>query len=413
MTAAVRTVRLGFIPLMDCAALVVAHEMGFAEREGLTLDLRKEASWAAIRDKVLFGLYDGAHMLAGIPLAGYLGLGGVKAEMIIPMALGYGGNAVTLSTALYERMVAVAPEIMAGPPARRAEALGRVIAEDKAQGRPPYSLATVFPFSNHNYELRYWLAAAGIDPDRDVNMATIAPPRMAESLTAGWVDGYCVGEPWNTRAQADGVGRIVVTKQDIWPAGPEKVLGLGAAWAAAQPDTARRLLVALVAAARWADEPANRPALAEMLGRPEYVHADAGQIQSVLEEDRFTYFARGATYPWRAHGTWLLSQMVRWGQITHPADLVGVAEAVCRSDLYRDALGGQLDLPAEEPQIVGRNDRPFAVPGLSGAPFAMAPDRFFDGRPFDRQDPVAYAFGFPIGHPALSPEAFAAAVAAS
>ncbi|MGB0694978.1 MAG: CmpA/NrtA family ABC transporter substrate-binding protein [Rhodospirillaceae bacterium] len=394
-------VRLGFVPLIDCASLVVAREMGFADQRGLTLELHKDMSWAAIRDKVTFGLYDGAHMLAGIPLATRLGLGGVKARMVAPMALGYGGNAVTVSKALYERMAEADPEAMAVQGAGTARALAKVIAADRSRGADPYQFATVFPFSTHNYELRYWLASAGIDPDRDLNLGIVAPPRMADALRSGWIDGYCVGEPWNLRSVAGGAGRIVATKDDIWPTGPEKVLGLSEEWTLRNPDQTARLVDALVDAAEWADDPSNAKTLAQLLARTDYVDADEAIIAQALSEKRYTFFRHGATYPWRAHGAWLLSQMVRWGQITRGADLLAVTEAVYRPDLYREAVADSVDLPAEEPRMVGYNAIPYDIPGASGRAFAMAPDRFLDGRPFDREDPAGYAFQFQIGHPAV------------
>ncbi|WP_413206953.1 CmpA/NrtA family ABC transporter substrate-binding protein [Rhodospirillum sp. A1_3_36] len=406
MTPPPDVIRLGFIPLIDCAALAVAREMDFAAREGLEIDTRKEGSWAAIRDKVAFGLYDGAHMLAGIPLACRLGLGGVPGDIISPMALGFGGNAVTVSNALHDALLAVDPGATpngAPDPSRIARALARVIASRKAAGQPPLSFATVFPFSSHNYDLRYWLATEGIDPDRDLNMGIIAPPRMAESLRSGWIDGYCVGEPWNLRAEAEGVGHILLTKRDIWPCGPEKVLGLNEAWAKTHGEVVTRLVSALVQAARWADQPENRDDLSKILSHPDYINQDAALIRRALDLGRHRFFETGATYPWRAHGAWLLSQMARWGQITAPADLKAIAEAVYRPDIYRAALENQINLPGTEPRLLGGNATAFTIPGADGTPFAMAPDRFLDGRPFDQEDPVGYAFAFPIGHPALTP----------
>ncbi|MCF8479680.1 MAG: ABC transporter substrate-binding protein [Rhodospirillum sp.] len=407
MTPSPAVIRLGFIPLIDCAALAVARERDFAAQEGLEIDARKEGSWAAIRDKVAFGLYDGAHMLAGIPLACRLGLGGVRGDIIAPMALGFGGNAITVSNTLYDRLLSVDPGATGASkdcdPSRIARALARVIASRKATGEPPLSFATVFPFSSHNYELRYWLATEGIDPDRDLNMGIIAPPRMVESLRSGWIDGYCVGEPWNLRAEAEGMGHILLTKRDIWPCGPEKILGLNEAWAKTHGEVVARLVSALAKAARWADRPENRADLSEILSRPEYINQDATLIRRALDLGRHMFFETGATYPWRAHGTWLLSQMTRWGQITAPADLTAVAETVYRPDIYRAALESQMDLPGTEPRILGANAGTFLIPGANGTPFPMAPDRFLDGGIFDREDPVGYAFAFPIAHPTLSP----------
>lgn len=353
-------VRIGFVPLNDCAILVAAREGGFAARHGLRLDLQREASWAAIRDKVSFGALDAAHMLAGLPLAARLALGGTGGRIIAPMALGLGGNAITVSRDLHERMAAADAEAMTGPVPKPGRALKAVIAAARAAGRPPLAFASVSPFSSHNFELRYWLAGAGIDPDRDVNLGIVAPPRMAESLRAGWIDGYCVGEPWNLRAEAQGIGRILLTKQDIWPNGPEKVLGVNQAWAERHPGVLARLIRALAEAAQWADQPENRPVLAELLARPDYVGAPLPVLRAALcglpdavTDSRHTFFRHAATYPWPSHGVWLLSQMVRWGQVPPDVDFGAVAGTVYRPDLYRRALAGWgIPLPAEDGQAL-------------------------------------------------------------
>lgn len=390
-------VTLGFVPLVDSAILVAAREKGFAEAEGLQLTLRREASWAAIRDKVAVGVLDGAHMLAGIPLAAQLGFGGGQG-MIAPMALGLGGNAVTVSNALYERMVKADPEAMAGAPGLSARALQAVIEADRRAGRPPLSFASVFPFSSHNYELRYWMGAVGIDPDRDVNLGIFAPPRMVDSLRSGWIDGYCVGEPWCLRAVTQGVGRVVVSKADIWPYSPEKVLGLNAAWARDNPDLMARLVRALVAAAIWADTHEHRAELADLLALPDYVGGSPAVLREALIgrggaglPDRHVFFRFAATYPWRAQALWLLTQMRRWEQIAAPPDMAAVVDAVYRPDLYQAALAGSgVPVPQEKAQILGTHDAPYEAATIDGDTMTLAADRFLDGRTFDPSDPDAY-----------------------
>lgn len=392
------SVTLGFVPLVDSAILVAAREKGFAEAEGLRLELRREVSWAAIRDKVGVGLLDGAHMLAGIPLAARLGFAGGARTMIAPMALGLGGNAVVVSNALYERMVKADPAAMGGPPAFSARALKAVLDADHGAGRVPPSFATVFPFSSHNYELRYWMAAAGIDPDLDVNLGIVAPPRMVESLRSGWIDGYCVGEPWCQQAVKEGSGRVVVSKADIWPYSPEKVLGLNAAWAGARPEVTARLIRALVAAAAWADEAANRAELADLLALPDYVGASPTLLREVLTgqggaglPDRHVFFRYGATYPWHAQALWLLTQMKRWGQVQGPLDMAGTAEAVYRPDLYREALAdSNVPVPLETARLLGLHDAPYEAATLDGGTLTLAADRFLDGRHFDPSDPDSF-----------------------
>ncbi len=348
-------VRLGFVPLVDCAIPVVARAMGFAARENIELELVREMSWAAIRDKLAFGMLDAAHLLAGIPIAARLGLGGLPVQnIVVPMALGRGGNAITVSTKLYQRMLEADPDAMHGPRGLSARALKKVIDEDKAEGRPIMSFATVFPFSSHNYELRYWMAAAGIDPDADVNIGVIAPPRMFDSLRNGWVDGYCVGEPWNQRAVFHGDGVIVALKDDIWSRSPEKVLGLREDWANSKPELVSSLVRALVCAAEWADQPGNRVELAHILSEEANVGAPFEVLNASLSgkpvlrpgeppldlPDRHVFYRYTATFPWLSQGRWLGEQMKRWRQIPEDSDLKTVIREVYRPDLYRTAVDG-------------------------------------------------------------------------
>jgi len=348
-------VRLGFVPLVDCAIPVVARAMGFAARENIELELVREMSWAAIRDKLAFGMLDAAHLLAGIPIAARLGLGGLPVQnIVVPMALGRGGNAITVSTKLYQRMLEADPDAMLGPRGLSARALKKVIDEDKAEGRPIMSFATVFPFSSHNYELRYWMAAAGIDPDADVNIGVIAPPRMFDSLRNGWVDGYCVGEPWNQRAVFHGDGVIVALKDDIWSRSPEKVLGLREDWANSNPELVSSLVRALVCAAEWADQPGNRVELAHILSEEANVGAPFEVLNASLSgkpvlrpgeppldlPDRHVFYRYTATFPWLSQGRWLGEQMKRWRQIPEDSDLKTVIREVYRPDLYRKAVDG-------------------------------------------------------------------------
>ncbi|MQP67377.1 nitrate transporter [Niveispirillum sp. SYP-B3756] len=276
-------VKLGFAPLVDCAIPVVAAERGFAAAEGIDLVLERSNSWAALRDKLAFGLVDGAHLLAPLALAMHQGIAGIPAvPLVVPVTLGLGNNAITLSATLHARMVAVAPAIMAGPPAKRARALQLVIEADRARGQVPLSFATVFPFSCHHYELLSWLSDGGIDTRTDVNIGIVAPPRMVESLTSGWIDGYCAGEPWNALAVARGAGLVVATKADIRPGGVEKVLALRADQVTPHRDRTVALVRAMVRAANWCHDPANHGALARLLAEPCYVGQPAELIAATL-----------------------------------------------------------------------------------------------------------------------------------
>src|SRR3569833_3102101 len=254
---------LGFIPLLDCASLVVAAERGFAAEENLELALVRETSWANIRDRVVIGHFDAAHMLGPMTVASTLGIGHVRVPVIAPFALGLGGNAITVSLRLWEQMVKEGATPGAGP-AVQATALKRAV-----QRRPgPLTFAMVYPFSCHNYELRYWLAAGGIDPDRDVRLVVIPPPFLVDALRAGQIDGFCVGEPWNSVAVQAGVGTIVAPTTAIWPSSPEKVLGCRLEWAHRHPKLLASLERALYRPSDWCEQPENHAELAKLLAQP-------------------------------------------------------------------------------------------------------------------------------------------------
>ena len=328
--------RLGFIPLADCAPLAVADAMGFFEAEGLQVSLSREASWATVRDKVQARLLDGAHMLGPMPLASTLGVGGERVHLVAPMALNLNGSAISVSRGLADRMRMVDPEAMA---ARSAAPLRRVIEERGAAGAAPLTLAAVFPYSIHAYALRHWLAEAGIDPDRDVRLVITPPPRMTAQLRSGEIDGFCVGAPWNAAAEADGSGEILVRTRELWPGAPDKVLGVSAAFAEREPETLQALMQALIKAAAWADQAENRPALARLLARPEYVGEPERLLARALVEapEAMLFHASGAGFPWLSQAVWFLAQMRRWGQIGAEVDVTAAARAVYRPDLYRRA----------------------------------------------------------------------------
>lgn len=370
--------RLGFIPLTDCAPLAAAQALGFFEEEGLNVVLEREASWATIRDKVAVGALDAAHMLAPMALAA---TAAGEGEILAPLALNQNGSAVTVSIALAEAIRAADPAALSQNPVTAA-ALSRVVAARRENGQGPLTFAVVFPYSMHNYMLRYWLAQAGIDPDRDVRLVVIPPPRMVERMRAGEVDGFCVGAPWNAVAEAEGVGHILVAASQFWPGGPDKVLGVTADLATHRPDELRACLRAVMRGAAWADEPENREALVELLARPDRVGAPATAIARALGGE-IVFHRDAAGLPRREHGLWFLSQMTRWGQLGAEHDLQALVDRVYRPDLYREAA---LSLgPILEPALA------FA----DGAGPAQA--RLFDGLAFDPQAARAYAAGFAIG----------------
>lgn len=394
--------RIGFVALNDCAPLVIARERGFFRRHGLEVELVREPSWANVRDKVQAGLLDGAQMLAPMPLAMTLGLEGTAVPMTVPLSLGLNGNGITVSKELYERLVAVDP---ASVPERmrEAHALATVLRRDREAGRRRLRFAVVFPFSAHYYEFMYWAAAAGIDPNRDLEIVVLPPVSMVDGLRRGRIDGYCVGEPWNQLAVAEDVGRCLVTKYDIWNNSPEKVLAMTQDWAMRHPDEVRGLVRALIEAARWVDPPENRLETVHVIAGSSFVDAPVDVVRRglggrpVLGEsgpaDRpdFHVFHRyAATFPWISHAMWFATQMIRWGQVEKPFALRELAASVYRPDLYREAadeIGEPVPEIDEKPE--GRHEEPYEL-GADGAVIRMGPDRFIDGRHFDPNDGVSY-----------------------
>ncbi|MFB6260373.1 MAG: CmpA/NrtA family ABC transporter substrate-binding protein [Thiohalorhabdaceae bacterium] len=396
---------LGFIPLTDCAPLVVAHERGLFARHGLTVTLSREASWATIRDKVALDSLDGAHMLATMPLAASVGAGMVNRPMVTSLSLGLGGNAITVSNALHQRMLDAEPAA-ASDPAATAGALKQVVEADRAAGRSPLTFAHVFPASTHNFQLRYWLASGGIDPDRDVQLTVVPPPQMVAALNAGQIAGYCVGEPWNARAREMGLGRSVIASYELWNNHPEKVLGVSRDWAESHPATHRALVMALLEAGQWLDRPANRSEAARLLARPEYVDAPVSAIEGALMgrfgapggergiPDFHVFHRYAAGFPWRSHGEWYLRQMVRWGYLSPDHDCSSAAAEVYRPEPFRDAartLG--LAAPTVDRKSEGRHAGPWTLAGFPAA-IAMGPDRFLDGAVFE---PEGQADPLPMG----------------
>ena len=364
---------LGFMPLLDCASLVVAAERGFAAEEDLELALVRETSWANIRDRVVIGHFDAAHMLGPMTVASTLGIGHVRVPVIAPFALGLGGNAITVSLRLWEQMTQEGATVGATPGVH-ATALERIV----LRRSEPLTFAMVYPFSCHNYELRYWLSAGRIDPDKDVRLVVIPPPFLVDALRAGQIDGFCVGEPWNSVAVQAGVGTIVVPTTAIWPSSPEKVLGCRLEWAQRHPKQLAALMRALYRAARWCDQPENHAELAKLLAQPRYVGAPADLLQQALGsrltlttntpavqlEDFFTPSRHNATFPWVSHALWFYEQMLRWKQIEFAPNQVAAVRATYRPDLYRAALASiSEDIPADDTKI----------------------ERFFDGGAFDPQ----------------------------
>lgn len=381
---------LGFVPLTDCAPLVVAREKGFFERHGLSVDLCREASWATVRDKVAVEALDGAQMLAAMPLAATLGLDGLRAPMVAGLTLDLNGNGIVVSRALWAEM---APQ--ADDPASVGRALARAAFERQAHGQPPLRFAVTFAHSSHNHLLRYWLASLGLDPDADLKLIVVPPPRMVAHLIDGDIDGFCVGAPWGQVAVDLGVGRLALTTYDVWNNHPEKVLGVTRAWAERRPNAHLALVMALLEACRWLDEPENRRDAARLLAQAHYVEAPVEILEATLLgrlrtgagiralADFHVFHRHVANFPWRSHALWILGQMRRWGQIGANVDVRAVADATFRPDIHRAAtrrLG--LSSPDIDFKTEGTHAAPHILAGADGA-IDLGPDLFCDGAVFD------------------------------
>ncbi|MCZ4254009.1 CmpA/NrtA family ABC transporter substrate-binding protein [Sulfitobacter sp. G21635-S1] len=410
---------LGFIKLTDMAPLAVAYENGYFLDEGLFVTLEAQANWKVLLDGVIGGQLDGAHMLAGQPLAATIGYG-TQAHIITPFSMDLNGNGITVSNAVWEEMKPNIPTNADGLPQHpiSAQALAPVVERYKADGKP-FNMGMVFPVSTHNYELRYWLAAGGLNPGlyspddtsgqigADVFLSVTPPPQMPATLEAGTIDGYCVGEPWNQQAVVKGIGVPVITDYELWKNNPEKVFGITAEFAEQNPNTTLALTKALIRAAIWLDENenANREAAVEILSRPEYVGADAEVIAAsmtgtfeyepgdVREVPDFNVFFRyNATYPFYSDAVWYLTQMRRWGQIAETKDdtwFDETARSVYRPDIYLDAARLLVD-----EGNAAEADFPWDSDGYK-APTPAAD--VIDGIPFDGKAPNAYIDSLPIG----------------
>jgi NitT/TauT family transport system ATP-binding protein len=364
--------QIGFIPLIDAAALITAVEKGFTVAEGLDVKLVREVSWSNVRDKLNIGLFDAAHILAPVPIASSLGLGHIKVPIVVPLTLNLNGNAITVSAALH---AAIMSEIDGDPfdPTATAKALSRVVAQRRRSGAEPLTFGMTFPFSTHNYQLRFWMAAGDIDPDEDVRLVVLPPPFMADSIAGGQIDGFCVGAPWNSIAVDRGFGRILHFGSDILQRAAEKVLAVRQQWAEKNPQTLGALVRAVFRAAEFAEVPDNRREVAQILSRPEYIGVDASVILRTLEgrlkiaadgtireENRYILFAREeASAPDPLQAAWLYAQMVRWRQTAMGREALKAAQDVFRPDLYEAALGS-----AGKPRAPSRALGAFAGPAF-------------------------------------------------
>jgi nitrate/nitrite transport system substrate-binding protein len=367
-------VRIGFIPLTDCASVVMASVLGFDKKYGIKIVLSKEASWAGVRDKLSNGELDAAHVLYGLIYGVQMGIGGVKKDMAVLMSLNNNGQAITLSKKLADKG------------AVDGASLAKLMAMEKRE----YTFAQTFPTGTHAMWLYYWLAANGVNPMKDAKVITVPPPQMVANMRVGNMDGFCVGEPWGHRAIVDGVGITAITTQDIWKDHPEKVLGTTAEFARKNPNTCRALMAAVLEAGKWIDASlANKNRMAEVIADKSYVNTSKdvidqrimGRYQNGLgkswdDPNYMKFYNDGAVnFPYLSDGMWFMTQHRRWGLLKDDPDYLAVAKAVNQIDLYKEAAA-------------------MTKPPLPKDP--MRTSKLLDGAVWDGKNPKAYAASFKI-----------------
>lgn len=414
--------KFGFIKLTDCAPIVIAKELGYFRDEGLQVEVNSQPNWKQLLDNVINGELDGAHMLSGQPIAATIGFG-TQAHIVTAYTMDLNGNGITVSNDIWEQMQYNDPSLDTETPKHpiTADALKPIVDAAKDEGRL-LPMGMVFPVSTHNYEIRYWLAAAGIHPGMytstdikgftggDIELSTTPPPQMPATLESGKNVAYCVGEPWNQQAVAKGIGVPVVTNYDIWKNNPEKVFGVTKAWADENPNTHIAVVKALIRAGKWLDATdskgnlINRKKACRILSKKNYVGADYDVLKNSMTgffyfqksdqramPDFNVFFKYNATYPWYSDGIWFLTQMRRWGQITEPKPAQwyhDTAKKVYLPSVYMEAAKHLI-----EEGHLSKSEVPFGTDG-----YKAPTGDFIDGIVYDGRDPIGYLNAHKIGN---------------
>ena len=365
--------KIGFIPLTDCASVVIASEMGFDKKYGIKITPSKEASWAAVRDKLVNGELDAAHVLYGLIYGVQLGIGGPKKDMAVLMGLNHNGQAISLSNQLKDKGVTDGAKLKA------------LVDKEKRD----YTFAQTFPTGTHAMELYYWLATYGINPMSDVKTIVVPPPQMVANMRVGNMDGFCVGEPWGARAIYDKIGFTAITTQELWKDHPEKVLGTSLEFVQKYPNTARAMMAAVLEASKFIDATANRAKVAQIISSKSYVNApeevilgrflgnyDNGNGKTWKDSNYMKFYNDGyVNFPHLSDGMWFLTQHKRWGLLKEDPDYLAVAKQVNQIELYKQvAAQVKVRVPASP----------------------MRTSKLIDGVVWDGKDPKAYANGFKV-----------------
>ena len=366
-------VKIGFIPLTDCASVAIASEMGFDKKYGIKITPSKEASWAAVRDKLVNGELDASHVLYGLIYGVQMGIGGPKTDMAVLMNLNHNGQAITLSNQLKEKGVTDGKTLKA------------LIDKEKRE----YTFAHTFPTGTHAMWIYYWMAANGIHPFNDVKTITVPPPQMVANMRVGNMDGFCVGEPWGARAIHDKIGFTAMTTQDIWKDHPEKVLGTRLEFVQKYPNTARAMTAAILEASKYIDTMSNRPKVAQIIAQKSYVNTEESVIEGRMkgeydngigkkwkDPNYMKFYSDGkVNYPYLTDGMWFLTQHKRWGLLKEDMDYLAISKQVNQIEIYKQAATlAKVPLPASP----------------------MRSAKLMDGVVWDGKDPKAYAASFKI-----------------
>ena len=373
-----KEVKIGFIPLTDCASVVMASVLGIDKKYGVTIIPSKEASWAGVRDKLVNGELDFAHVLYGLVYGVHLGIGGARKDMAVLMTLNNNGQAISLSKKLADKGAVDGPS------------LAKLMASEKRPPDQPFTFAQTFPTGTHAMWLYYWLAANGIDPLKDAKSITVPPPQMVANMRVGNMDGFCVGEPWHQRAIMDGIGITAITTQDIWKDHPEKVLGTTAEFTKKYPNTARAVTAAILEAGKWIDSGlANKNKMADTIADKSYVNTSADAInQRILgrytnglgkswdDPNHMKFYNGGAVnFPYLSDGMWFMTQHKRWGLLKEHPDYLKVATEINRIDIYKQAAAAtQTPVPKD----------------------VMRTSKLLDGVVWDGKEPKKYADSFKV-----------------
>jgi nitrate/nitrite transport system substrate-binding protein len=375
--------KLGFIALTDSAALIIAKEKGLFEKHGMPdVEVGKQASWGATRDNLVLGGeangIDGAHILTPMP---YLMQTGKVTQNNVPVPM-----SILARLNLDSQAISVAKEYAEIGAGLDSSKLKAAFAAKKAAGGE-VKVAVTFPGGTHDLWMRYWLAAGGIDPDKDVSVIVVPPPQMVANMKVGNMDAFCVGEPWNEQLVNQGIGFTACSTGEIWKRHPEKAFSMRTDWVEKNPNAAKAILMAIMEAQQWCDKMENKEEMAKLVGKRQWFNVLPKDILGRLKGDinygngrvetgtdlYMKFWEDHASYPFKSHDLWFLAENIRWGKFAPDTDIKGLVDKVNREDIWRGAAKDLGVAAADIPASASRGK-----------------ETFFDGKVFDPENPAAY-----------------------